>query len=390
MTRSRASSRASTISVLEDDPHGCCAKCCLRFPWPSIVAFIMLLVGTVCFLSSVHVGADRAKLYIQGTDLDSTLRDWLDAITITTYCVVGLMFVIAIMLLAVGCLATGSTRSSYMCRFRTRKSGRCQTNVFLVINYVLYLCWFVATCLSMVPLIFFHAMKKGVCRGFDTEESPVCLDFRQWGLLPYDNLESRSRICGQNLEAVCEDSLLPYDNLESRSRICGQNLEAVCEDSALRYLYFLVLASAMLIVIALVQFLINTSANHSQIRDRYKRTHVSRNAGAYNFRSSERESLSAAQRKLKKHAGRTNMPVKAALNGSQSIHGSMHGSLHGSNQWIDRPSPHTYGPDPTTSSFGLDPLDTLERASDSQEMNSISGLHQASSREPVYYHEYQI
>ena len=137
-----------------------------------------------------------------------------------------------------------------------------------------------------------------------------------------------------------------------------------------------------------MQFLINTSANHSQIRDRYKRTHISRNAGTYNFRTSERESLSAAQRKIRKHGGRTNMPVTTALNGSQSLHGSMHGSLHGSNPWLDKPS-HTYGPDPTTS-FGHDPLDSLERASDSQEMNSISGLRQASSREPMYYHEYQI
>ena len=143
-----------------------------------------------------------------------------------------------------------------------------------------------------------------------------------------------------------------------------------------------------------MQFLINTAANHSQIRDRYKRTHISRNAGSYNFRTSERESLSASQRKIKKHQGRTNMPVKTALNGSQSIHGS----LHGSNAWLDRSQ--TYGADPTshygqdpTSSFNQDHLSTLERSDsphDSQELNSISGLHQASSREPVYYSEYQI
>ena len=53
----------------------------------------------------------------------------IDSITITVYCVVGFMFVVAIMLLGVGYLSTGSTRSSYVCRFKTRKSGRCQTNL---------------------------------------------------------------------------------------------------------------------------------------------------------------------------------------------------------------------------------------------------------------------
>ena len=50
---------------------------------------------------------------------------------------------------------------------------------FLVIIYVLYLCWLVATCLAMVPLVFFHAADKGMCNSLLRGQD--CIDLRQWG-----------------------------------------------------------------------------------------------------------------------------------------------------------------------------------------------------------------
>jgi len=109
--------------------HGCCAKCCLKFPWPSIISFFVMIISVFSFLAAVHVGGSRTKQYFQSTGISEQLNKWIDSITITVYCVVGFMFVIAIMLLGVGYLSTGSTRSSYVCRFKNRKSGRCQTKL---------------------------------------------------------------------------------------------------------------------------------------------------------------------------------------------------------------------------------------------------------------------
>ena len=74
------------------------------------------------------------------------------------------------------------------------------------------------------------------------------------------------------------------------------------------------------------------------------------------------------------------MPVKTALHESQSLNGgSVLGSLHGSNPWID--SPPRYSRSDSNTSFH----------DGSQELSSISALQRpASSREPVYFHEYQI
>ncbi|XP_038055433.1 neuronal membrane glycoprotein M6-b-like [Patiria miniata] len=250
---------------------GQCGDCCLKFPCPSILACAMMIAGDILLLAGFHLAGEQAKYLFVGTPVSDAFNVWFTNVQIVIYCLSVFMFIIAIILLAISCLGTGATRSVYLCRFKTRRSGRCQTAVFLVISYFLILCWVTATCFAVVPVFFMFAMNHGVCYGVQLDQQ-TCLNLVQWGLLSPDTA------VGPGKELICDEKM---------NDICTSNL---------MLLFCLAFLGCLLILLAAIQFTISMSANFAQLLDRYKRAYVTGTAGSYNMRSGVRDIMRGSKR----------------------------------------------------------------------------------------------
>ncbi|XP_022103041.1 neuronal membrane glycoprotein M6-b-like [Acanthaster planci] len=266
---------------------GPCGDCCLKFPCPSVIACAMMIVGDILLLAGFHLGAEEAKYLFAGTPITEAFNVWFTDVQIIIYCVSVFMFIIAIVLLAISCLGTGSTRSVYLCRFKTRRSGRCQTAVFILIAYFLVFCWVTAICFAVVPVFFMFVMNRGVCLGVEMEQQ-TCLNLVQWALLSPDTP------VGLGKELVCDDKM---------RNICQSNM---------MLLFSLAFLGCLLILLASVQFVVSMSANFAQLLDRYKRAYMSDTAGSYNMRSGVRNIMRGSKRNDTGHTragARTNVAL---------------------------------------------------------------------------------
>lgn len=130
--------------------NNCCeslVKCLGLVPCPSLLSWIVLLLGLGCLTGSLLIGTWRTR------DL---LKNDIDLLWFMEYTIIGVvigMFVVGTLLLTAGHLSTEPTSRRI---FNSFTKNRCAQglNIFaLVVTYILTLAWILITALLATPLV---------------------------------------------------------------------------------------------------------------------------------------------------------------------------------------------------------------------------------------------
>eukprot|EP00057_Strongylocentrotus_purpuratus_P034258 XP_794526.3 PREDICTED: uncharacterized protein LOC589799 [Strongylocentrotus purpuratus] len=260
----------------------------------------MFLLGVAGFCVGVVLASDETvQVFLWNNTLKETLSDWLLYVKIGVAIGTAVMVILSVLFLAMAYLGTGATRKEFICRFRTRATGRCQTAVVMTVSYVLLLIWLIILLITLIPTFFFSIQAAGICRSArDSDQLSryyyECLDLRQWGLIDYNQVASD-----------WADPRLPAEGEEDYF-MCDDDLDKMCDSDVLIF-YGVTLAAAIIVVISLVHYVLNFSANYAKLRDRFKDGYVDKRTGTYLQRTA---SLRGSKRSL---AG-----TKASLRGSRA------------------------------------------------------------------------
>lgn len=220
-----------------------------RCPFASIIATVITLCGTGVFCGCLY----RAlSITIQALDSAFKIEFEMESARVVQTIVVivsTVMCSLAIILLIVGCLATGATRSQIYTGFRSRLGGRISTGFFTVIVYILFLVWSGVTVLLVVPIIAYYILMKNCeiktaqINNHSIQKLDECLSLKNFGIQTFENKMS---ICSSELVAFC------YQGKEAGP------------------LYIAAFVASALIVLGLVHYLCCLVANYAHIKDGIK------------------------------------------------------------------------------------------------------------------------
>ncbi|XP_070541807.1 neuronal membrane glycoprotein M6-b-like [Ptychodera flava] len=219
-------------------------RCCDRWPWPSVCSMCICLIAVSTFCAFGHLACEDAIEIFSDTAASYTIESILYWVKIAVYCVTSLVVLVALIFLAIGCLATGSVRREYICRFGSRFSGLCQLGTITFICYLLFVIWVVVMAVMVIPSIYFYNIKRNHCG-----DPGGCIDLRQYGLV--------------NFSEPNKDVYLFCD----RDMYCLKNPYTY---------YFVSLSTAVLVLVMLGHFLMILSANWSHVKNKFKRDDPSR------------------------------------------------------------------------------------------------------------------
>lgn len=113
---------------------------------------------------------------------------------------------LSVILLIVGCLATGATRSQVYTGFRSRLGGRISTGFFTIVVYFLLVIWFGVTIILVIPIIYYFLLMKNCelktaqINNHNIQKLDECLSLKTFGI---DLSQTRSSICSNDLIAFC-------------------------------------------------------------------------------------------------------------------------------------------------------------------------------------------
>ncbi|CAF0796542.1 unnamed protein product [Brachionus calyciflorus] len=220
-----------------------------RCPFASIIATVITLCGTGVFCGclyralSISIQALNSAFEIE-FEMESARALQTIVIIIST-----VMCSLAIILLIVGCLATGATRSQIYTGFRSRLGGRISTGFFTIVVYVLFIVWSGVTVVLVVPIIAYYILMKNCeikiaqINNHSVQKLDECLSLRNFGIHSFENKMS-----------ICSSQLIQF---------CNQGKEA-------GPLYIAAFIASALIVLGLVHYLCCLVANYAHIKDGIK------------------------------------------------------------------------------------------------------------------------
>lgn len=225
------------------------SSCMGRCPFASIIAAVITLCGTGVFCGCLY----RAlSITIQALDTAFKIEFEMESARVIQTIVIiisTVMCSLAIILLIVGCLATGATRSQIYTGFRSRLGGRISTGFFTVIVYILFLAWSCVTLLLVVPIIAYYILMKNCevktaqINNHSMQKLDECLSLKNFGIQAFENKMS-----------ICSLELISF---------CNQGKEA-------GPLYIAAFMSSALIVLGLIHYLCCLVANYAHIKDGIK------------------------------------------------------------------------------------------------------------------------
>lgn len=224
---------------------GCVDRC----PFASIIATIITVCGTGVFCGCLYRALSLTiQMLITAFKIELEM-EWVKIIQTVVILISTIMGSLSFILLVVGCLATGATRSQVYTGFRSRLGGRISTGFFSIVVYILFLVWSACTLILVVPLIFYFVLMKQ-CEFKQTQINThsqnnfdECLSLRNYGIQLKNTRNS-----------ICNDELIAF---------CNQGKEA-------GPLYVAAFASSALIVLGLVHYLCCLVANYAHIKDGIK------------------------------------------------------------------------------------------------------------------------
>ncbi|XP_023217925.1 neuronal membrane glycoprotein M6-b-like [Centruroides sculpturatus] len=295
---------------------GGCMKCMTRIPYATLIATILCCTGVGIFLGSFYRAIALTLRMFE--EVFKYRFHWLSDMHIIFIGIGATMGGLSLILLLVGFLATGATREKVYRGWKSRVGGRITCAIFMVITYILELIWLLVL-ISMVVITFICSMWWGMCNNLNKEADPNlrCIDLRQFSLdivcsFSYKNLRMIYKrtsniysLLRNNKDSVTKEERaevykIPFENqqlgiekdyvgvtrrhLSVRLREHRYNVDkghnntilavmvrterAVVEPSEV--LFILSLASSLLVVISLVNYLMCLSANYARIKDNEK------------------------------------------------------------------------------------------------------------------------
>jgi hypothetical protein len=181
-------------------------SCVGRCPFASIIATIITLCGTGVFSGCLYRALSITIQMVTDSfriEMEMQWVRWVQTIVIVISAVMGGLCVV---LLIVGCLATGATRSQVFTGFRSRLGGRISTGFFIFVVYVLFLIWFAVTATLVVPIVAYYMLMKNCAvkttqiNTYKIQKLDECLSLQNYGI----NLSSnKNSICSNELIVFC-------------------------------------------------------------------------------------------------------------------------------------------------------------------------------------------
>ncbi|XP_058794843.1 neuronal membrane glycoprotein M6-a isoform X2 [Phymastichus coffea] len=223
-----------------------CNDCMSRIPYATLIATIMCCLGVGIFCGTMYRGATLGTLML---DKVFHLRmNWLEAVQMTFAIIGASMAALGFMILCVGCLATGATRTKVYRAWRTRVGGRISCAVFMTITYILQIFWlFIFAFLVSITLIF--TVFWGLCTNPRVQSFDQCIDLTQFSFMfPNGTPVKDMNICGsQEVKEFCKDYVEKAE-----------------------VMFILATIATFLVILSLVHYLMCLSANYAHIRDHEK------------------------------------------------------------------------------------------------------------------------
>lgn len=181
---------------------GCVGRC----PFASIMATIITVCGTGVFSGCLYRALSITIQMLSTAFKIENEIEWVRIVQTIVIIISTVMGSLSVILLIVGCLATGATRSQIYTGFRSRLGGRISTGFFATVVYVLFIIWSIVTLLLVVPIIAYLILMKQ-CEYKQTQinthsqnKLDECLSLRNYGIqLSY----AKNSICSHELIEFC-------------------------------------------------------------------------------------------------------------------------------------------------------------------------------------------
>ncbi|XP_025831553.1 neuronal membrane glycoprotein M6-a-like isoform X2 [Agrilus planipennis] len=223
-----------------------CDACLTRIPYATLIATIMCMLGVVVFCGTMYRGATLAVLMFE--QVFKMRLFWIDAVQMTFVITGACMGALGLMILTVGCLATGATRHKVYRAWRSRVGGRISCAVFMIITYILKIAWLLMFCFLII-VTFIFTVFWNMCANPNVETLRDCIDLTQFYFL------------------------FPSGTKQEHMKVCdSQNVKLFCKDYVEKAEIMFILASVatVLVILSLVHYLMCLSANYAHIRDHEK------------------------------------------------------------------------------------------------------------------------
>ncbi|XP_048840549.1 myelin proteolipid protein-like isoform X2 [Brienomyrus brachyistius] len=234
--------------------YDCCVRCLGGVPYVSLVATLLCFSGVALFCGCGHqalAGTETLiETYFSRNEADhATLFAFIEYFQYVIYGLAAFFFLYCILLLAEGFYSTSAVKQTFG-EFRSTKCSRCLSTTFVVVTYILAVIWLIIFVCSALPVYFFYNMSY-TCHTINiltetttslTQHAWVCIDARQYGLLPWYTVPGR--LCGATLTSTCKTSefFVTYD------------------------LYVAAFAGAGITLLALFVYIISTTYNFAVLR----------------------------------------------------------------------------------------------------------------------------
>lgn len=211
----------------------CCARCLAGLPYASLAATALCFAGVALFCGCGHAGLAGAAGVLRahfavaaGTDAGGETADGEtadgDALGLgvrlaqhVIYAAACVFFLYGVVLLAQGFYASGAARQTRG-SFRATGCGRCLGATLVLLTFLLGVAWLGVFGLSALPVFVLHgaraacaalrAADNGTAGGAGAAGADVCVDARQYGVVPWHAVPGR--VCGSALGSVCDSAEL--------------------------------------------------------------------------------------------------------------------------------------------------------------------------------------
>ncbi|XP_059490368.1 neuronal membrane glycoprotein M6-a isoform X2 [Neocloeon triangulifer] len=224
---------------------GCCADLQGRLPYATLIATVMCVSGVGIFCFTIYRGATLTSLMFE--HVFHFRLTWLEPTQLGLVIGAASMAALGLMMLFIGCLATGATRRKVYRGHTSRVGGRVTCAIFMVLTYTLQLAW-LAVLILLVLVAATYSTFKALCNDKFTHPEIECINFEMFHFFfpkntPIDDL----KVCQQEATEFCKDYV--------------KNAELMA---------YLAAISCIIVILSLIHYLMCLSANYAHIRDQEK------------------------------------------------------------------------------------------------------------------------
>ncbi|KAK9508632.1 hypothetical protein O3M35_006149 [Rhynocoris fuscipes] len=223
-----------------------CDDCMTRVPYATLIATIMCLIGVGIFCGTMYRGATLSALMLN--EVFHLRLNWLEPLQTTLVALGAGMGALGLMVLFVGCLATGATRHKVYRAWSARVGGRISCAVFMSITYILQIIW-LSLFVFLIIVTLYYTIFWTLCSSDRVQNQNQCIDFKQF------------------------DFMFPSGTRPEDMEICPPHeIKLFCKDyvEKAEVMFILATFACLLVILSLVHYLMCLSANYAHIRDHEK------------------------------------------------------------------------------------------------------------------------